>query len=84
MDKAINENGDIGMVFPQPIVKEVSVPGGFYVFEPRKNISFAWVKPEHVDSVLFIKGGCCGQNNKPAFRLATQSDANIWEGKSER
>lgn len=85
VDRITNKDGMVAMKFPQPVQKQVTVPGGFYVFYPRRNVSFAWVKPEHVDYILAIKHSCCGGGTaQPAFRLASQSDANIWEGISER
>jgi hypothetical protein len=84
MERAVNEQGYVAMRYSQPIIKEVQVPGGFYTFYPNRNISMCWVKPELVDAVLNVKGGCCGRSNNQVFWLASQSDANIWEGKSER
>jgi len=84
VDRITNKDGMVAMKFPQPIQKHVDVPGGFYVFFPRRNISFAWIKPEHVDYLLSTQQTCCGGTRHQVFRLASQSDANIWEGISER
>jgi len=79
-----NDAGLVAMKFPQPVVKQLQVPGGFYTFYPKRNISMAWIQPQHVDYILNVKHSCCGGSHNQTFRLATQSDVNIWEGVSER
>lgn len=79
-----NDDGLVAMKYPQPINKGIQVPGGFYAFSPRRNISMAWVRPEHVDHILSVRQTCCGGRHTFTFRLATESDARVWEGIAER
>ena len=79
-----NDAGLVAMKFPQPIVTQVQVPGGSYTFYPQRYVSMTWVQSRHVDYILSVKHSCCGGSRNQTFRLATQSDVNIWEGISER
>lgn len=50
-----------------------------YSFVPRLSVSLAWVRPEHVPTLLQTQAKiCCGkQANK--FRFANSMDVSLWE-----
>jgi len=52
--------------------------GHEYVFTSSANISLAWVEDDDVPAVLAITHNCCGNNKKPAFFLANESDIRRW------
>ena len=80
----IPPEGMVGMKYFQPITQCISIKGTPYNFVPNRNVSFSWVKEEHVQDVLNITKQCCGGAPKPTFRLASPSDINIWHNLSER
>ena len=50
----------------------------YYVFQPRKNVSMAWVAPEHIDNVMAEMARiCCGKKSKK-FLLASLINVNLW------
>ena len=77
-------DGYTAMKYFQPMPQNVKVGENVYHFEPKKNISMAWVKDEHVNAVLSLVKVCCGGNKTHPYRLANDSDVRIWSGVSER
>lgn len=77
-DKQINDAGQVAVKYYQQIPKQVKVMGTLYIFGIRAQISMAWINPEHVDSVLSIRGGCCGAKKPGVFRLANEADVRRW------
>lgn len=76
-----NENGEVALRAYQTVQKLIKANGHNYVFVPKHNISLAWIKPEHVSTVLSITRNCnCGGNRNPYFRYADQHDVDIWNG----
>ena len=73
-----NELGQVAVKYYQQVPKRVEVSGNLYIFGIRAHISMAWVEPEHVQSILNIRGGCCGQKNAGVFRLANEDDVRRW------
>ena len=68
----------VAIQFYQSIPKLVTVSGEQYVFVVKANISLAWIKPEHVDSILKLKKHCCAGQTKPAFHLANEDHIRRW------
>lgn len=78
----INDQNQIALVYYQP--SQVMARGfSQYVFIPQANISLAWVKPEHANKILEIKGGCCDGKRK-LFRYASEQEVRIWTNKGGR
>jgi hypothetical protein len=77
-DRQTNNAGEVAITYYQQVQKFVEAHGSQYVFVVRGNISLAWVKPEDVDAILGILGGCCGQRKPGVFRLSNDSDARRW------
>jgi len=56
----------------------VSVDGTVYIFTPRRNVSMAWVRREHLEKILSMgTRGCCGGRRK-RFHLASLINVNLW------
>lgn len=72
------------IVYYQPIQKLVRVQDERYVFVVRRNISLAYIDPEHVQSILDMRGGCCGQSRTGIFREATEQEIRLWKGEADR
>lgn len=72
------------LVYYQPIQKLITVRDTQYVFVVKCNISLAYINPEHVDSILNIRGGCCGQSKRGVFRRATDQEIRLWNGLADR
>lgn len=68
----------------QPRQKDVRVGEDLYRFFVKANIAMAWVKNEHVDQVLSVRGGCCGQKKPGVFRLANEDDVRRWTNNGGR
>lgn len=69
------------IVYYQPVNKLITMGDGTqYFFSVQKDISLAYVEPEHVDNLLNKRGGCCGSNKKGIFRRATDQEIRIWNG----
>jgi hypothetical protein len=80
-----NEAGQIAVCKYQASPKLVSVADAEYMFMVQHYISLAWVEPKHVGYVLNIKKNCsCSGKGAPLFRLATEHDVLMWEGKISR
>ena len=50
-----------------------------YQFEPKRQISLAYVDERHVAELLTAMGGCCG-NRRLLFSRATDDDIRKFEG----
>ena len=70
-----NDDGWVALKRYQTINKIVKVGGEEYLFFTKANICLAWIRPEHVESVLNIKKICCGGSRKHQFRYASDVDA---------
>ncbi len=78
-----NENGDVAVTYFQEINKQVRVGDGTrYAWSVKRNVSLAWVNPEHVDHILSKTRNCCGGGGrkKGVFRLSSQQEVNLWTG----
>jgi len=78
------ENDSIPLVYYQCVQKLVTIRKKQYVFTIKYNISLAYVEPEHVDSILNMRGGCCGSRKRGIFRRATEQEIRIWNGEASR
>lgn len=78
-DAQVDSAGNIALKYYQQTPKRVEVSGTLYIFTIRANIAMAWVAPEHADSILALKGGCCGGNNPNIFRYANSDDVRRWQ-----
>jgi len=76
--------GYTAMKYFQQVPQRVKIGTDEYRFEVKRNICMAWVKDEHVQSVLNIVRICCGGNKNHPYRLANEADIRIWSGLSER
>lgn len=84
MDKITNSDGYVAVKYMRQVPKQVKVGGVMYVFMIRATIPMAWVHPDHVDMVLALKSGCCGQKKAGVFRLANESDVRRWTNNGGR
>jgi hypothetical protein len=80
----IVRNGKVAMKFFQAIPQRVKIGSTEYFFEPKKNISMAWVLEEHANTVLGIVRVCCGGNRNNPYRYASEADVRMWMGEAER
>lgn len=84
-NKVINDKNEVAISYYAEIQHLIRVSKTDYVFVPSRHVCMAWIKPEHVDSVLQIVKKCCGGNNSsPAYRLTSISNVRIWTGDGER
>jgi len=68
----------------QEVQQFVIVSNVTYHFVVQKNICLAWVKDEHVNTVLGITKSCCGGRTMGVYRLADETAIRRWSGISER
>jgi len=73
-----NEQGQIALVYHQPIPHFVKVNGVTYFFDVKRTVSMAWVNEEHVADVLSITKVCCGGSKHAVYRYASDSQVNVW------
>lgn len=59
--------------------KTVHIGEDTYNFVNKANVSIAWVKREHVDTVLAMKKSCCSGQRKTQFRLADVTHIRRWK-----
>lgn len=78
------ESETVPLSYYQCVQKLIKVRDTQYVFTIRYNISLAYVEPEHVDAILNIRGGCCGNKKSGVFRRATDQEIRIWNGEASR
>ena len=77
-------DGYTAIKYFQQIPQSVRVGGTTYNFEIKKQICMAWIKDEHVNTVLGLTRVCCGGNKTHPYRLANETDIRRWTGVSER
>jgi hypothetical protein len=58
--------------------------GTEYAFAVQARICLAWIRPQHVNTVLHIVKVCCGGNKKTVYRLANESDVRQWTQRGGR
>lgn len=75
-----NANGQVAVVYYQPIPQYVKVDGVTYFFDVKRAVSLAWVNKEHLGNILSIIKTCCGGNKHTVYHYATQSQVNVWSG----
>lgn len=75
-----NEQGQIALVYYQPIPQTVRVNSFVYPFVIKNTISMAWVNEEHVPNILGITKSCCGGNTKNVFHYASDGQVRVWSG----
>jgi len=63
-----NDAGQAAMVYYQPIPKLIELSSiKSYYFDVKYGVSLAWVDPTDVDTLLSIKGGCCGGQRQVVY-----------------
>jgi len=77
-------DGHTAIKYFQQVPQKVKVGGVVYYFSIKANICMAWIKDEHVDTVLSLTKTCCGGHKNHPYRLANDSDIRRWSGISER
>lgn len=82
----VNENGWVALRHYKPGNHYISFGSGpgfrEYLFEERRGVSLAWIRPEDVERTLAIRvGGCCGNTPARVCHLATARDVDIWLGR---
>ena len=81
----VNSEGFTACVYFMPIDKLIELGSGHaYFFKVDRNISLSWVKPEDLDAVLDVRGGCCGNKIAKIVRLASSSDLRLWSHTADR
>lgn len=61
-----------------PATVQMEADDTLYSFEPRFNVSLAWVDPKHLDTLLKVKAKtCCGKQDYK-FIPASQINVNLW------
>ena len=81
-----NPAGEVAMRYFNNIPKYIMLGNKHeYLFTQHKYGSYAWIKPEDVGKILAVMHDChCGSSApKPAFRLATQQEVNLWTGQGD-
>jgi hypothetical protein len=79
--QVVRDDGYVAMENHNSNSANVAVAETTYIFTPKNNISFCWVKPEHVGRLLTLKTSvCCGNNNTNRFHLASFINTNLWHG----
>ena len=73
------DNGQVVMVYYQPIPKLVKVGGDSVYFEPKHGIILAVVDGGIVPKLLAYRGGCCGGQKQVMF-LANEAQYKHWLG----
>jgi hypothetical protein len=76
-----NEQGQVALVYRQPIPRHVEVGGVVYFFDVKRAVSLAWVNEEHLGKILSLTKVCCGGNVRNLYNYATPSQVNVWSGK---
>lgn len=82
--KTINDKGEVAVAYYTTVPHVVRVGSIDYAFTVARNVCAAWVKPEHVDSILQLKRRCCGNNYSPTYRLQNYGNTRRWTGDGER
>jgi len=76
--KVVREDGYVALQHRNSNPTAHKIGDTVYQFAAKKNVSMAWVAPEHVDSMLMEKARiCCGQTSKKFF-LASMTNVNLW------
>ena len=77
----VNDSGQVGMVHhdSNPSTIQIEADGVSYSFSPHDGVSFCWVDPKYVDTLLAIRAQvCCGRiANK--FFLSNMAQACLWQ-----
>lgn len=73
-----NDQGWVALTYYQPMPKQIEVGNTTYLFDVKAAISMAWIRPEHVDTVLEIRKQCCGGSKQRVFRYANEDAVRIW------
>jgi len=73
-----NDQGQIALVYYQPMPQVIRVGTTTYFFDVKRAVSLAWVNEEHVPNILGITKSCCNNQKKTVFRYATDSQVNVW------
>jgi len=76
--------GHTAVKYFQQVPQRVKVAGITYDFAIKANICMAWIKDEHVSTVLALTKNCCGGRKNHPYRLANEADIRRWSGISER
>lgn len=76
------EDGWIAVKYLQNVPHVIRIGGDInyeeYAFVVRNTVNITFVRPDHLDKVLAIKKHCCGDNNNPKYRLASEQDVALW------
>lgn len=75
-----NEQGQIALVYYQPIPHRIRVGETLYDFVIKRGVALAWVNEGHVPNILGITKTCCGGTTRAVFHYATQGQVNVWSG----
>lgn len=79
-----NEQGQVALVYYQPIPKVITVGEVVVAFDCQYGISLAFVSPELVDSLLGLKAGCCGSKQQAIFEASQVQYSHWLDGKGGR
>lgn len=79
----IIENGLVAMKYFQQVPQKVKLGKDVYFFTVKANICMAWVKQEHVTTILEIVRTCCGGNKTKPYRLANELDVKRWMNRGQ-
>lgn len=73
------DQNKVALVYYQPIPKLIeNVNGHSYYFNPEHAISLCWVEPGDVETLLSLKGGCCG-GQRLVFHRANEAEIKVFE-----
>jgi len=80
-----NGAGWVAVLYYSANSTRINIEKEIYEFQYRRYFSLAYVRPEHVDILINRKGRGCGcpggESGRHLFRLATQQETDLWEGK---
>jgi len=72
------DQNKVALCYYQPIPKYIIVNGHEYVFGCEHSISLCWVDEGDVQTLLSLKGGCCGMNT-PLCHKAGEMEIKVFE-----
>lgn len=74
---AIYQDGKVALQYYAPIPKMIKVGESEYVTDVRHRVSMLWADETDVQSLLDLRGGCCGRKQQ-MFTLASELAVKVW------
>lgn len=78
IESAVYQDNKVALLYYAPIPKMVRVNEKEYVTDVRNRVSMLWADEEDVQSLLDLRGGCCGKKQQ-MFTLASEIAFKVWK-----